>query len=75
VLELETAGGGLVLSVTPPTNLSALLTTVLAAFSTWVTTVLAKSAPGRVGSVTGWPGLAGEGMLGLEAAPLPTHGR
>jgi hypothetical protein len=45
-------------------KLSTLLTTVFAAFSTPVTTVLAKSAPGKVGSVTGVPALP----LGMGAA-------
>ena len=48
-------GGGFVLPVILLVKLSTLLTTVFAAFSTPVTTVLAKSAPGRVGSVTGVP--------------------
>ena len=68
----------MVVLVTPPVKPSTLLTTVLAAFSTPVTTVLAKSAPGSVGSVTGVPvppGL-GTGAEGRDGTPaLVAQGR
>ena len=51
----------MVVWVTPLVKLSMLLTTVLAALSTPVTMVLAKSAPGSVGSVTGVPPVDGTG--------------
>jgi hypothetical protein len=63
-------GGGLVVPVILLVKLSTLLTTVFAAFSTPVTTVLAKSAPGRVGNVTGVPPLEGRG-IGVEGRAWP----
>jgi hypothetical protein len=68
-------GGGLVVSVTPLVNRSTLLTTELAAFSTPVTTVLAKSAPGRVGRVTGVPPVDGLGIAGRAGPALAAQGR
>jgi hypothetical protein len=52
-------------------------TTVLAVFSMPVTTVLAKSAPGRVGRVTGVPPPDGVGMGadGRAWAVLAPQGR
>ena len=63
--------------VTLPVNFSTLLTTELAAFSTPETTVLAKSAPGSVGSVTGAPPPDGAGVYveGEADAVLALHGR
>jgi len=52
-----------------------LLTTVFAAFSTPLTTVFAKSAPGNVGNVTGVPPvLRGEGMDGPAWPVLAAQG-
>jgi hypothetical protein len=70
-------GGGLVLLVTPLVKPSMLLTTVLDAFSMPPTTVLAKSAPGSVGRVTGVPPPEGEGAgAGAELGPAcATQGR
>jgi len=74
VLELETLGGGLVLEETPPVKRSTLVTTELAAFWTPCTTVLAKLAPGSVGSVTGMEAPPpAEGVLTGEGAPVPVN--
>ena len=58
-----------------PVKPSTLLTTVLAAFSMPVTTVLAKSAPGSVGSVTGVPAPDGVGTDGRAGPALATQDR
>jgi hypothetical protein len=63
--------------VTRLVKLSTPETTVLAVFSMPVTTVLAKSAPGSVGSVTGVPPLVGvgTGADGRAWAVLAPQGR
>ena len=63
-------GGGFVVPVILLVKLSTLLTTVFAAFSTPLTTVLAKSAPGRVGRVTGVPPPDTDG-IGVEGRAWP----
>jgi hypothetical protein len=63
--------------VTRLVKLSTPETTVLAVFSIPVTTVLAKSAPGNVGNVTGVPPPEGAGMGadGRAWAVLAPQGR